>query len=268
MLEQETTVRSLTSTYYIFQEFLPFLSTQELQDLDNDIANDPKFNKFYTPVFLQAFFKGDSSGQYKSELEREVARNFAPCDLMGNMAIKSLARNLFKHEQDFKHQLAMLLSFDSDNIPEEFRKKFNFDSSKMQVSINSENWYLCSATEERLVASQHKGLTVLVNNRLLVKHYGKIAALSLESFTNNASSTFLEGSWYCPEIEMAENIRKNLYEHGLARMDIDKGNWFYIRSLKSGTSRENRDFINQARLYAENLPSKFASPPEPSIVTS
>jgi hypothetical protein len=88
-------------------------------------------------------------------------------------------------------------------------------------------FYLCSASEGRLLRSLEDTGIVLVNGFLLAKMVGKISALALET-----KEGFKAGHWYAPRTSwMREEIRQ-AFDKGLSKVTIDNDVWDYMREAE------------------------------------
>lgn len=124
---------------------------------------------------------------------------------------------------------------------------------------------LCSDAEPRLEFSMKRDYTILVDERLLLKFYGRMAALCVEDFTAPDGSKFKKGYWYSPMGEI-RNTFKELYKSGETKLTglLDE-NWAEVRIARAHYDSVTDEhvsietFIAHACEYIQNMSGRKLS---------
>jgi hypothetical protein len=117
------------------------------------------------------------------------------------------------------------------------------------------HYWLCYAAEERLAHSIKKGRTIVVENNLLLKFEGRLAALCLEDFTTSDGSVFKKGFWYSLIGKKERNWFKEQYRKGITRIDQieEEIDWVEVREFDELLYRYTDDFIEWCKQYADSI---------------
>lgn len=85
-------------------------------------------------------------------------------------------------------------------------------------------FYLCSASEGRLLRSLEDTGVVLVNDFLLAKMVGKISVLALDT-----REGFMAGHWYAPRTPWMREAIRQAFDEGQSTVTIPNDVWDYMR---------------------------------------
>jgi len=128
------------------------------------------------------------------------------------------------------------------------------------IILNPYKYVLCSSSEpyiEAAMQDSYKATIVLGDDQLLMKYYGRPAALCLKSFTTAEGISFIRGNWYTP-IGVARKELKKAFDDGEQRISEITGKWVLIRQLNEnyfgGEERAQR-FMTRAEKYSETMPA-------------
>lgn len=80
----------------------------------------------------------------------------------------------------------------------------------------------CDLSEERMIFSMRQGYTIVLGQHLLLKFFGKMAALCTQDFTGPGGMQFKKGVWYSPYGKEFRETLRDEYRRGVTRLQLDK----------------------------------------------
>jgi hypothetical protein len=107
----------------------------------------------------------------------------------------------------------------------------NMTDSRQQILPWGVYAKLCSDAEDRLLRSIRENAVILVNDSLLLKFYGKMAALCLKSYTTANGQRFIAENWYSPVDEADRENLVSAFILGKGRVSCDTGKWALRRQF-------------------------------------
>lgn len=151
----------------------------------------------------------------------------------GALSVK-LLEVLLDNREKYADQIALMLSMlDASKLPLGLFNKIDsaIVDANLRVDPAYKGWYLCDTSEELLFKNLRSDV-ILINDSMLLKVDGKLAALCLKSFTLRESGrTFLAGTWYCPVDDKLRDDLMMRYRRGDLVADINEGSWMLMRSM-------------------------------------
>lgn len=96
-----------------------------------------------------------------------------------------------------------------------------------RITRGATGFYLCSASEGRLLRSLEDTGIVLVNGFLLAKIVGKISVLALET-----KEGFQAGHWYAPRTQWMRDSIRQAFDQGLTGVTLYDDLWDYMRKAE------------------------------------
>jgi len=171
-------------------------------------------------------------------------------------AISSLEQIAGNIDMLNRYSLALLLTgISADLMPEGVRDKLSVYSSDDPAVILPfhEDWNLCNSSEIKLRNEMNDGVTVLVNDTLLVKDEGYLTGFCIRN-SSTANGTFLRGAWYSPVDEITRRkIETTLIkgpDMGMSRLNQNSGEWVLMRdSSATYIGSDFSEFLNKVDEY-------------------
>ncbi|XKT74338.1 MAG: hypothetical protein ACJKTH_03210 [Patescibacteria group bacterium UBA2163] len=146
-----------------------------------------------------------------------------------------------------------------------------FPMTEARVIPESDHEYtLCSSAESRLFTSMREGFTIIVDDCLVLKFEGRMAALCTHDFVAADGSEFKAGYWYAPYKQTRLDF-KDAYESGVTRVnDMSYGEWVCIRECRDAYDVNDDEYkctpsaevVEQAAEYAETVSGERLSEEE------
>jgi len=133
------------------------------------------------------------------------------------------------------------------------------------VNGNPSDYYLCYSSEDRMVIALEQRQMILIDDFLLLKFYGKLAAVALES-----RNDFKKGFWYCPFGKTHRKEWLALYAQGVVSLPELVGTWIEIPRMVDNTEQLSSSFgegtlLDIGRNYIGLAPKEKLSPQEAKI---
>jgi len=133
----------------------------------------------------------------------------------------------------FALELAVVTSLmPIQNFPRELKlalKAYHLDTDQHLVALRGD-WYLCSASEGRMLEDILAGNAILVDENMLLKFTGKKAALCLRTFTADPSGvTFVKGVWYALTDTKSKDLLKSAFQRGEVKVSAG-AKWAVMRA--------------------------------------
>ncbi len=125
--------------------------------------------------------------------------------------------------------------FVKGNVPKgipEYAEKFEF-----KIVKTHNGWYLCSASEERLIEAIRFNSAMIINDFLVLKFVGKMTALCIKD-TKVGDQMFRKGYWYSPVDLDTRNSLTEDFDNGKRKVKYQKGQWQEMRAV-NGENFEN-----------------------------
>ena len=132
----------------------------------------------------------------------------------------------------FALELAVITSLmPIQHFPKELKlalKAYHLDTDQHLVALRGD-WYLCSASEGRMLEDILAGNAILVDENMLVKFTGKKAALCLKTFTDASGDTFVKGVWYALTDTDSKKLLKAAFQRGEVKVNVG-AKWAVMRA--------------------------------------
>ncbi|KKR77047.1 MAG: hypothetical protein UU21_C0001G0101 [Candidatus Levybacteria bacterium GW2011_GWA2_40_8] len=122
----------------------------------------------------------------------------------------------------------------------------------IEIQPGYRGWYLCDASEGRMISSIRTGAYVVLKNQgeplLLTKFIGRRAAFCLQSFSVAEGFAFVEGNWYGPIDGNTKSGLNKAFDEGRSVMNLPSGEWALLRGADRAKAAEYKTLLNQQPL--------------------
>lgn len=167
-----------------------------------------------------------------------------------------------KDEASYLAFLGMLLPhLKLGTLPPKYMHIINEHLSDTEATVErssdaEKRLFLCGTSEPRMEHSVQNNMTMLVDDRLLMKFEGKVTALCLQSFvTKDRKFTFVRGGWYSPATSEDRQYFKDAYQQGVTRIKSKKIHWQFVREAEHEWFDNNEKDLNA---HARGLPERLS----------
>lgn len=120
------------------------------------------------------------------------------------------------------------------------------------------SWWICRAFNNRLDYSMEEGHVVDVNNSLLVKFDGKIAAYCYQTMTDESGETFIEGGIYAPISGPLLRQLKVTHDRGINKLNATRGTWALMRMYDNEDGVDPDRKLQLVRDFVQRMPNSFS----------
>lgn len=132
-------------------------------------------------------------------------------------------------------------------------------SGTYRVHTAHETWSLCDLSEKKMHDAQVDNVCIALgkqqNPELLIKPYGKPAALALDNFISPGGETIVRGNWYAPVGPRTLPDIEDAFIKNETTISEPKGAFALMRAVTSFNDIPRKDFVDKCRDYALTLPT-------------
>lgn len=177
----------------------------------------------------------------------------SPVVIFQHPCVFGLIEGMLANASTYRRELAFFFALlPIDRLPHPLHLKLALFSLTLSGSVLPAycSWYVCGAAEERLQQAMQDQAVLLVNGVILLKFYGKLSGVAVQSALLTDGTQLIAGCWYAP-IDQREEIRA-AFDRGESRWS-GEGQWALLRDLDD----PDDTLLQSARTYADTLPPQL-----------
>ncbi|MBA2391975.1 MAG: hypothetical protein H0V70_04440 [Ktedonobacteraceae bacterium] len=193
------------------------------------------------------------TGQSMSNVWEQVGP-VSPASIFHHASVFGVIEGLCLEPSKYRRELAFLFTqLSIYRLPAQLQQKMAISPATLPLTVLPAYafWYLCSAAEYRLTQAMEDQAVLLVNDVILLKFYGKLGGIALQTTLLSNGTQLIEGCWYAP-IEHRDEIR-DAFDRGESRLCV-QGEWTLLRALDEASDDK---LLQHAQTFAATLPAQL-----------